>query len=47
MVLGFMHHVVDKGPSSQSHGFSIVMYGCESWIIKKTESQRIDALEMW
>ena len=27
--------------------FSIVMYGCESWTIKKAEHQRIDALELW
>ena len=27
--------------------FPVVMYGCESWTIKKAESQRIDALEMW
>ena len=27
--------------------FSIVMYGCESWTIKKAESQRIDAFELW
>ena len=27
--------------------FSVVMYGCESWTIKKAESQRIDALELW
>ena len=27
--------------------FSVVMYGCESWIIKKAESQRIDAFELW
>ena len=25
----------------------IVMYGCESWIIKKAECQRTDALELW
>ena len=25
----------------------IVMYGCESWSIKKTEHQRIDAFELW
>ena len=23
------------------------MYGCESWTVKKTESQRIDAFELW
>ena len=27
--------------------FLIVMYGCESWTIKKDESQRIDAFELW
>ena len=27
--------------------FSVVMYGCESWIIKKAESRRIDAFELW
>ena len=27
--------------------FPIVMYGCESWTIKKAEHQRIDAFELW
>ena len=27
--------------------FPIVMYGCESWTIKKAENQRIDAFELW
>ena len=27
--------------------FPVVMYGCESWTIKKTESRRIDAFEVW
>ena len=27
--------------------FSVVMYGCESWTIKKAESQRMDAFELW
>ena len=27
--------------------FPVVMYGCESWIIKKAEGQRIDAFELW
>ena len=27
--------------------FPVVMYGCESWIIKKAEPQRIDAFELW
>ena len=32
----------DKGPV-----FPVVMYGCESWTIKTTEHQRIDAFELW
>ena len=27
--------------------FSVVMYGCESWTVKKAECQRIDAFELW
>ena len=27
--------------------FTVVMYGCESWTIKKAECQRIDAFELW
>ena len=27
--------------------FSVVMYGCESWTIKKAEHQRIDVFELW
>ena len=27
--------------------FPVVMYGCESWIVKKAEHQRIDAFELW
>ena len=27
--------------------FPVVMYGCESWTIKKAEHQRIDPLELW
>ena len=27
--------------------FPVVMYGCESWTIKKAEHQRIDAVELW
>ena len=27
--------------------FPVVMYGCESWTIKKAEHQRIDALKLW
>ena len=27
--------------------FPVVMYGCESWTVKKAESRRIDAFEVW
>ena len=27
--------------------FSVVMYGCESWTVKKAERPRIDAFELW
>ena len=27
--------------------FPVVMYGCESWIVKKAECERIDAFELW
>ena len=27
--------------------FTVVMYGCESWTLKKAEHQRIDAFELW
>ena len=37
------HHIANKGPHSQSHGFPVVMYICESWTIKKAEHRRADA----
>ena len=41
------HYFSNKGPSSQVYGFLVVMYGCESWTVKKAEHQRIDAFELW
>ena len=41
------HHFADKGLSSESYDFSVVMYGCESWTMKTAECQRIDAFELW
>ena len=40
---------MDKGPYNivKAMVFPVVMYGCESWTIKKTECQRIDASELW
>ena len=32
------HYFANKGPSSQSYGFPVVMYVCESWTIKKAEN---------
>ena len=39
-------YFANKGPSSQNYGFPIVIYGCESWTIKKAEHQRIDCFEL-
>ena len=36
-ILKSRNYSVDKGPSSQSYGFPVVTYGCESWTIKKAE----------
>ena len=41
------HHFANKGPIVKSMVFPVVMYGCESWTIKKSEHQRIDAFELW
>ena len=41
------HHFAQKSPYNQNYGFSVVMYACESWTIKKVECQRIDAFELW
>ena len=41
------HYFANKGSSSQSYGFSSIMYGCESWSIKKAEHRRIDTFELW
>ena len=31
------YYFTNKGPYSQGYGFSVVMYGCESWTVKKVE----------
>ena len=38
--------MANKGPSNQGYGFSVVIYECESWTIKKAECQRVDAFEL-
>ena len=40
-------HFANKSPYSQTMVFPVVMYGCESWTIKKAEHQRKDAFELW
>ena len=41
------HYFANKCPCSQGCGFTVVMYGCENWTVKKDECQRIDAFELW
>ena len=41
------HYFANKGLSSQAIVSPVVMYGCESWTIKKAERRRIDAFELW
>ena len=36
-----------KVPLVKAMVFSVVMYGCESWTVKKAECRRIDAFELW
>ena len=43
-----MHiHTVNNSTPYRAMVFPIVMYGCESWTIKKAEPLRIDAFELW
>ena len=35
------HYFADKGPYSQSYGFFIVTYGCESWTINKLSTEEL------
>ena len=40
-------HFADKVHIVKAMVFPVVMYVCESWIIKKAECQRIDTFELW
>ena len=40
------HYFTDKGLYYQNYDFSVVMYGCESWTIKKAESERINVFKL-
>ena len=46
-ILKSRDYFANKYPSSQTMVFPVVMYGCESWTIKKAEHQRIDAFELF
>ena len=41
------HYFANKGRLVKAMVFPVVMYGCESWTIKKAEHRRIDAFELW
>ena len=41
------HYFVTKVPMVKDMVFPGVVYGCESWTIKKVEHRRIDAFELW
>ena len=41
------HHFANKVCIIKAMVFPVVMYGCESWTIKKAECQRIDAFKLW
>ena len=40
------HYFANKGLSIKAMVFPVVMYGCESWTIKKAECQRTDVFEL-
>ena len=46
-VLKKRHQFADKGSLVKAMVFPVVMYGCETWTIKKAERVRIDAFELW
>ena len=41
------HYFANKCLSSQTLFFPVVIYGCETWAIKKAEHGRIDAFKLW
>ena len=46
-ILKQRHTLTTKVCLVKAMAFSVVMYGCESWTIKKAECRRIDAFELW
>ena len=50
LIDSIMYHVITlptKVCLVKAMVFPVVMYGCESWTVKKAEHQRIDAFELW
>ena len=45
-ILKSRHYFANEGLSSQITVFPVVMYGCESWTIKKAKHRRIDVFEL-
>ena len=41
------YYFANKGHLVKAMVFPVVMYGCDSWTIKKAECRRIDAFELW
>ena len=41
------HYFANEGPYIKAMFFPVVIYGCESWTIKKSECLRIDAFKLW
>ena len=41
------HYFANKVCLVKAVIFPVVMYGCESWTVKKAEHRRIDAFELW
>ena len=46
-ILKSRHYFANKGRLVKAMAFPVVMYGCESWTIKKAECRRTDAFELW
>ena len=46
-ILKSRDYFVSKGSLVKALVFPVVMYGCESWTVKKAEHRRTDAFELW
>ena len=46
-VMSLLFNMLSKVHLVKAMVFPVVMYGCESWTVKKAEHRRIDAFELW